>query len=52
MNGEVLFFAPPKKSTQKKGGPMACPQFELQDRFAALPCASRKNRRSPNSRSR
>jgi len=23
--GEVLFFAPPKKSTQKKGGPKACP---------------------------
>ena len=24
-SGEVLFFAPPKKSTQKKGDPKACP---------------------------
>jgi len=23
--GEVLFFGPPKKSTQKKGGPKVCP---------------------------
>jgi hypothetical protein len=26
LPGEVLFFAPPKKSTQKKSGPEACPQ--------------------------
>jgi hypothetical protein len=25
LKGEVLFFAPPKKSTQKKRGPTACP---------------------------
>jgi len=49
MNGEVLFFAPPKKSTQKKRGPAACPLTELQDRCAALPCASRYFERSPNS---
>jgi hypothetical protein len=35
--GEILFFAPPKKSIQKKGGPKACPLLDLQGRFAALP---------------
>jgi hypothetical protein len=25
LSGEVLFFAPPKKSTQKKGGPEGLP---------------------------
>jgi hypothetical protein len=29
LMGEVLFFAPPKKSTQKKGGPEACPESHL-----------------------
>jgi hypothetical protein len=29
LSGEVLFFAPPKKSTQKKGGPEACPESQL-----------------------
>jgi hypothetical protein len=46
--GEVLFFAPPKKSTQKKRDPTACPQSELQGRCAALPCASRYFECSPN----
>jgi len=43
--GEVLFFAPPKKSAQKKGGPKACP-------LTRVPCASRENRRLRNSQSR
>jgi len=41
-SGEVLFFAPPKKSTQKKGDPGGLPA-------ARVPCASRKARRSRNS---
>ena len=41
-SGEVLFFAPPKKSTQKKGDPGGLPA-------ARVPCASRENRRSRNS---
>jgi hypothetical protein len=45
LTGEVLFFAPPKKSTPKKGGPEACP-------LTRVSCASRQNRRSPDSRSR
>jgi hypothetical protein len=40
--GEILFFAPPKKSIQKKGGPEACP-------LTRVPCASRENRRLLNS---
>ena len=40
--GEVLFFAPPKKSTQKKGDPGGLPATRV-------PCASRKARRSRNS---
>jgi len=39
---EVLFFAPPKKSTQKKGDPGGLPATRV-------PCASRANRRSRNS---
>ena len=48
---EALFFAPPKKSTQKKGGPKAQPDhsFSMSDR---VPCASRENRRMRNSQSR
>jgi hypothetical protein len=42
LEGEVLFFAPPKKSTQKKSGPEACP-------LTRVPCASRDFERSPNS---
>jgi hypothetical protein len=42
LKGEVLFFAPPKKSTQKKGDPGGLPA-------ARVPCASRKARRSRNS---
>jgi len=43
--GEILFFAPPKKSNQKKRGPG--------DLLAArVPCASREDRRLRNSRSR
>ena len=41
-SGEVLFFAPPKKSTQKKGDPGGLPATRV-------PCASRKARRSRNS---
>ena len=41
-SGEVLFFAPPKKSTQKKGDPGGLPA-------SRVPCASRKARRSRNS---
>jgi hypothetical protein len=40
--GEVLFFALPKKSNQKKGGPGGLPA-------ARVPCASRHFERSPNS---
>ncbi|MGB5443017.1 MAG: hypothetical protein WBN57_10400, partial [Gammaproteobacteria bacterium] len=43
--GEILFFAPPKKRIQKKGGPKAQPA-------ARVPCASRENRRMRNSQSR
>ena len=42
LKGEVLFFAPPKKSTQKKRGPAACP-------LPRVPCASRYFERSPDS---
>jgi len=41
-DGEVLFFASPKKSTQKKGDPDGLPAMRV-------PCASRENRRSRNS---
>jgi hypothetical protein len=41
-SGEALFFAPPKKSTQKKGEPEGLPA-------ARVPCASRDFERSPNS---
>ena len=41
-SGEALFFAPPKKSTQKKGDPGGLPATRV-------PCASRKARRSRNS---
>ncbi|MGB5178742.1 MAG: hypothetical protein WBP44_08455, partial [Gammaproteobacteria bacterium] len=41
-SGEVLFFAPPKKSTQKKGDPDGLPATRVS-------CASRTNRRSRNS---
>jgi hypothetical protein len=41
-SGEVLFFAPPKKCTQKKGDPGGLPATRV-------PCASRKARRSRNS---
>ena len=44
-DGRGTFLWPPKKSTQKKGGPKACP-------LTRVPCASRQNRRSPNSRTR
>jgi len=40
--GEVLFFAPPKKSTQKKCGPGGLPATRVS-------CASRDFERSPNS---
>jgi hypothetical protein len=40
--GEILFFAPPKKSIQKKGDPGGLPATRV-------PCASRVNRRSRNS---
>ena len=43
--GEVLFFAPPKKSTQKKGVTDGLPATRV-------PCASREDRRLRNSRSR
>ena len=43
--GEILFFAPPKKSIQKKRGPGGLPA-------ARVPCASREARRLRNSRSR
>ena len=43
--GEILFFAPPKKSNQKKRGPGGLPA-------ARVPCASREARRLRNSRSR
>ena len=42
LKGEILFFAPPKKSTQKKGDPGGLPA-------SRVPCASRANRRSRNS---
>jgi hypothetical protein len=42
LKGELLFFAPPKKSSQKKGDPEGLPA-------ARVPCASRENRRSRNS---
>jgi hypothetical protein len=42
LSGELLFFAPPKKSSQKKGVPKACP-------LTRVPCASRRFGRSPNS---
>ena len=38
----VLFFAPPKKSTKRKAGPVACP-------LTRVPCASRYFERSPDS---
>ena len=38
-----------RKVPKRKANPTACPQFELQARFAALPCASRNFERSPNS---
>ena len=41
-SGEILFFAPPKKSIQKKGDPGGLPA-------SRVPCASRKARRSRNS---
>jgi hypothetical protein len=41
-SGEILFFAPPKKSIQKKGDPGGLPA-------ARVSCASRKARRSRNS---
>jgi len=41
-SGEILFFAPPKKSIQKKGDPGGLPATRV-------PCASRKARRSRNS---
>jgi len=46
--GEVLFFAQPKKSTQKKNGPEGLPGHSsaMTDR---VPCASRHYGRSPNS---
>jgi len=40
--GEVLFFASPKKSTQKKGEPEGLPAMRVS-------CASRNFERSPNS---
>ena len=42
LKGEILFFAPPKKSIQKKGDPGGLPA-------SRVPCASRKARRSRNS---
>ena len=41
-SGEVLFFASPKKSNQKKGGPDGLPAMRV-------PCASQTFGRSPNS---
>jgi hypothetical protein len=37
LSGEVLFFAPPKKSTQKKRGPEACPSCSSKSRGAGFP---------------
>jgi hypothetical protein len=34
LSGEVLFFAPPKKSTQKKGGPGGLPATRVALRFS------------------
>jgi len=42
ISGEVLFFASPKKSTQKKGEPEGLPATRVS-------CASRDFERSPNS---
>jgi len=51
-HGEILFLAPPKKSTQEKGGPKACPHFDYKAATLPCPCASRKNRRLLNSQFR
>jgi hypothetical protein len=48
IGGEVLFFAPPKKSTQKKGGPEGLPGKSSVMTFR-VPSASRRFGRSPNS---
>ena len=37
LSGEVLFFAPPKKSTHKKRGPEACPPCFNKYRGAGFP---------------
>jgi hypothetical protein len=48
LSGEVRFFAPPKKSTQKKGGPEGLPGHSSA-MTVRVPCASRHFGRSPNS---
>ena len=47
---EALFFAPPKKSTQKKGGPEGAARYLIYKAASQpCPCASRENRRMRNS---